>query len=273
MIYSVLLASAGLVSQAWAACSRAALQEAAAAYVQAQAGGKLTLLTLADNTSYAENDKPMEISKGVLSQPVTIDFNRSIYDTTQCATFTELTAATQSHPYVIYTRLLFTEDASKITTIESVVTDKGDWVFNATGHLYWSKQEKWDPIPEGKRDTRAVIQAAGDAYLDQWGDSKKSVPLGTPCARLEGGSYTGQRNPNTNTCAMGAFPQPLKVGHRRYVIDEELGAVDIFNDFPWLEASKPNGATPSTNFIRVEGGKIRYIHEVTVCETSGCGRL
>ncbi|KAI0856015.1 hypothetical protein F4860DRAFT_529529 [Xylaria cubensis] len=272
MIYSILVVCAGLASQASAACSRATLQGVAAAYVEAQAGGKPALLNLASNTSYAENDKPVDITKGVLSQPITIDFNRSIYDTTQCATFTELSAATSKHPYVIATRMILTEDGSKITKIESVVTDNGDWAFNATGHLYWTRQEKWDPIPEEQRDTRAVIQAAGDAYLDQWGDSTLPVPLGTPCARLEGGAYTGQSNPSANTCSMGAFPQPLKVGDRRYIIDEELGAVDIFNGFPWLEATKPNGAVPSTNFIRVEHGLIRYIHEVTVCETPRCGR-
>ncbi|KAI0111267.1 hypothetical protein GGR51DRAFT_509513 [Nemania sp. FL0031] len=272
MISSIVLVYAGLVAQASAACTRAALQQVAASYVEAQVGGKLTLLTLASNTSYAENDKPMDISKGVLSQPIKVDFNRSIYDTTQCATFTELTAATAQHPYVIYTRMLLTEDASQITKIESVVSDSGDWAFNATGHLYWTRQEKWDPIPEAQRDTRAVIQAAGDAYLNQWGNSTLPVPLGTPCARLEGGSYTGQSNAAANTCRMGAFPQPLKVGERRYIIDEELGAVDIFNNFPWLEASKPDGAVPSTNFIRVERGLIRYIHEVTVCETPRCGR-
>ncbi|KAJ2996509.1 hypothetical protein NUW58_g953 [Xylaria curta] len=272
MISSLFLIYAGLASQVSAACSRAALQDVAATYVQAQVSGKPTLLSLATNVSYGENDKPLDIAKGVLSQPITVDFNRSIYDTTQCATFTELTAATSKHPYVIHTRILLTEDASKITKIESVVTDSGDWAFNATGHLYWTRQEKWEPIPESRRNTRAVIQAAGDAYLDQWGNSTLPVPLGTPCARLEGGAYTGQSNPSANTCRMGAFPQPLKVADRRYIIDEELGAVDIFNGFPWLEATKPGGAVPSTNFIRVEGGMIRYIHEVTVCETPRCGR-
>ncbi|KAI3321676.1 hypothetical protein HD806DRAFT_545871 [Xylariaceae sp. AK1471] len=272
MIYSTLLACAGLVAQVSAACSREKLQEVTAAYVQAQANGKPTGLSLGSNTSYAENDKPMEIATGVLSQPITIDFNRSLHDTTQCATFTELTAATSKHPYVIHTRMLLSADGSQITKIESVVTDSGDWAFNATGHLYWSKQEKWEVIPEAQRDTRAVIQAAGDAYLDQWANTTLPVPLGTPCARLEGGSYTAQGNPSGNTCKMPAFPQPLNVANRRYIIDEELGAVDIFNGFPWLDAGKKDGAVPSTNLIRVERGMIRYIHEVTVCETPRCGR-
>ncbi|KAI1177780.1 hypothetical protein F4777DRAFT_540335 [Nemania sp. FL0916] len=273
MIYSFLIvACAGLFSQAKAACGRAALQEVAAAYVKAQADGDLTLLNLAKNISYAENDKPLDIKTGVLSQPIKIDFNRSIYDTTQCATFTELTSATSDHPYVIHTRMLLGNGGKRITKIESVVTDSGDWAFNATGHLYWTQQEKWETVPAKQRDTRAVIQAAGDAYLNQWGNSTLPVPLKTPCARLEGGAYTGQSNMTANTCSMGAFPQPLNVANRRYIIDEVLGAVDIFNGFPWLEASKPDGSVPSTNFIRVEGGLIRYIHEVTVCETPHCGR-
>ncbi|KAI0975874.1 hypothetical protein F4678DRAFT_418860 [Xylaria arbuscula] len=272
MIYSNFLVYAGLVTQVLAACSRATLQEVATAYVQAQASGTISALSLSANTSYAENDNPLDITKGVLSQPIAIDFNRSIYDTTQCATFTELSAATSKHPYVIQTHILLNGDGSKITKIESVVTDDGDWAFNATGQLYWTRQEKWDSIPENQRDTRAVIQAAADAYLNEWANSTLPVPFKTPCARLEGGSYTGQSNPSANTCKMPAFPQALNVTDRRYVIDEELGAISVFNNFPWLEASRPGGATPSSNFIRVERGLIRYIHEVTVCQTPRCGR-
>lgn len=274
MVHSSLLlgSSLCLVSQVSAACSRAMLQDAAAAYVRAQASGQASILTALANATinYTENDVVTDITKGVLAQPITIDFNRSLLDTTQCATFTELDAATSKHPYVIHTRMLFTDD--KLATVQSVVTDDGDWAFNATAHLQWTKRENWDPIPEAKRDTRAVIQAAGDAYLDSWGDGSVKVPYGTPCARLEGGSYTGGGSmASANTCTMGQFPVQFTVANRRYVIDEEVGGLDIFNNFPFIEKTKPDG-TPSSNFIRVEGGKIRYIHEATVCATRNCGR-
>jgi len=269
MIYSVLLVCVGLASQASAACSRAMLQEATAAYIRAQAAGQPNMPALASNVSYLENDKPTDIKKGVLTQPITIDYNHSLHDTAECATFTELTAATNKIPYVIHTRMLFTDD--KITTIQSAVTKDGDWSFNATAHLYWNRQEKWDTIPEDKRDSRAVIKAAGDAYLDSWGDGTVKVPFATPCARLEGGWYSGEKNLTANTCKMDQFPLPFKITDRRYVVDEEVGGVDIMENFPFIEKTKPNG-TPSTNFIRVEGGKIRYIHEVTVCATRNCGR-
>jgi hypothetical protein len=169
--------------------------------------------------------------------------------------------------------MLLSPDTHTITTIESVVTDAGDWVFNATGHLTWAQQESWPPIPAAQRDSRETIQAAGDAYLDQWADATLPVPLGTPCARLEGGLYTGSRDASANTCAMPAFPVPLDAGGRRYVVDEVMGVVGIFNGFPWLEASRgAEVAMPSSNMVRVEGGLIRYIHEVTVCETVMCGR-
>ena len=35
-------------------------------------------------------------------------------------------------------------------------------------------------------------------------------------------------------------------------MDEEVGGVDIFNDFPFIDKAKPNG-TSSTNLIKVGG--------------------
>jgi hypothetical protein len=270
--FSIVLAGAALATNARADCKRETLQKLADTYVKAQTDGKASLLPLAKGASYAENDKPMEIGKGVLAGALKVDFTRSFHDTTQCATFTELVAATDPHPYVIHTRIEATRDG-KVSKMESVVTDAGDWVFGAAEHLAVTRNEKWDEIPKDKRDTRAVIQAAADAYLDNWGDPTLPVPHGTPCARLEGRLNTGARKPDDNTCNMGAFPQKLKVGHRRYVIDETIGAVSIFHNFPWLDAGIPvDPGTPASQMFRVEGGKNRYIHEVTVCTTPSCGR-
>jgi hypothetical protein len=291
MIYQAVLASTLCAAIVSAACSRSTLQSAVASYLQAQAVGTPNLILQAKNVSYAENDVVTNISTGVLSQPITIDFSRSIFDTTECSTFTEITAATDKHPYVIDTRMTISGDGV-VSEIQSVVADSGDWVFNATSQLRWTKSETWDPIPDSKRDTRAIIKAAGDAYLDSWkdgtvkapyGSSLSSPPLsiphtyfpGTPCARLEGGAYTGERNATSNSCFMPVFPQPfIDAGgakNRRYVVDEDMGAVGILNDFPFIDATRPMG-TPSTNFLRVEEGKIRYIHETTICATRGCGR-
>ena len=272
----------GFATRGQAACSRAALQDITAAYLSAVTAGQSNAISslAVTNATYFENDAPVEITKGVLAQPIKVDYNLSIYDTTQCSTFTTLTAASNPHPYVIHTHIYLdgdTPEPLKIKSIESVVTDEGDWIFNATGHLYWSLREDWSPIPLDsplrENNTRETIKASADAYLDQWGNPSHPVPFATPCARLEGGVYTGQRdNFTTNTCPMGAFPTPLNVTNRRYVIDEELGAVDIFNDFPWLDSylREQNKSAPSTNLFRVERGLIKYIHELTVCAKPSC---
>jgi hypothetical protein len=269
---SIALAGVAFATTARAECSRDTLQQLADTYVKAQTDGNAGILPLAGGASYTENNQAMDIGTGVLAGSLKVDFTRSFHDTTQCATFTELVAATDPHPYVIHTRIEATQDG-KVSKMESVVTDAGDWVFGATEHLAVTRTENWAEIPADKRDTRAAIQAAADAYLDNWGNPELPVPHGTPCARLEGRINTGSRNPEGNTCDMGAFPQKLSVGNRRYVIDENIGAVSIFHDFPWIDAGLPvDAGTPASQTFRVEGGKNRYIHEVTVCTTSKCGR-
>jgi hypothetical protein len=270
---SLALAGVAFAADASAACKRETLQKLADKYVKAQTDGKPALLPRAKGASYAENDVAMDISKGVLAGPLKVDFTRSFYDTKQCATFTELTAATDPHPYVIHTRIEASSNGKQASKIESVVTDANDWVFGATEHLAVTKVENWSEIPKEKRDTREVIQAAADAYINNWGDPTLPVPHGTPCSRLEGRISTAARNPTGQACTMGAFPQKLNVTNRRYVIDENFGAVAIFHSFPWLDAGIPKDpGTPASQSFRVEGGMNRYIHEVTACTTPGCGR-
>jgi hypothetical protein len=272
MSCSIVLAGLGFAANAKAECSRETLQKLADTYIKAQTTGNASIVPLAQGATYAENDQAMNIAKGVLGGALKVDFTRSFHDTRQCATFTELVAATDPHPYVIHTRMEATNDG-KVSKMESVVTDAGDWQFGATEHLATTRSEKWDEIPKDKRDTREAIQAAADAYLNNWGDPTLPVPHGTPCSRLEGRTSTAARNPEGQACTMGAFPQKLKVGNRRYIIDENFGAVVIFHNFPWIDAGLPTDpGTPASQMFRVESGKNRYIHEVTVCTTPGCGR-
>jgi hypothetical protein len=249
------------------------LQDLADTYIEAQSSGNAAMLPLAEGAYYGENDMPVDIAEGVLTEALPVDFTRSLIDTTQCATFTELVSASHSHPYVIHTRMEATE-AGEVTIMESVVTDEGDWVFGADEFLMHTEQEDWSEIPEDQRDRRGVIQAAADAYINNWGNPDLPVPHGTPCTRLEGRIYTGSRDPEGQTCTMGAFPQPIRTGNRRYVIDETIGAVSIFHNFSWLDAGLGpyHSGTPASQTFRVEGGMNRYIHEVTVCTTPACGR-
>ncbi|KAK4039552.1 hypothetical protein C8A01DRAFT_36426 [Parachaetomium inaequale] len=267
---SILLATTALATCAAAECTRSFLVDATAKYVAAQTEGKPATLAAiaADTLNYTESDKTVDIKTGVLAQAMKIDHNRSIHDTTLCATFTELIVADGAKPYVIGTRMVFTDN--KASLIETIATKPGDWAFNATGYLHWNSLETWDPIPLDKRDSRAVIQAAGDAYFNRFNNASFAVPFGTPCARLEGGAYTDPRGSGNGTCDLG-LPSTITVTNRRYVVDEEMGAVSIYLGFPGLDRSVADKPMPDSHFFRVEAGEIRYIHTVTTCEHAGCG--
>jgi hypothetical protein len=159
MFSLLLLASLGLASAAptTPACTRSNLQDATTSYLAALSSGKTTFTSLSSTSPviYQENDVLSDITKGILSQGgIKIDFNRSIYDTTQCASYTEVVSSTGKHPYVIGTRLLLNTTDLKVVKIESNICDDGDWLFNAKGSLTYNVKENWDPIPEAKRNTR-----------------------------------------------------------------------------------------------------------------------
>ena len=267
MYYSFIIAS--LAATAAADCSREFLKNATDQYVAAQTAGKSNYIAAlaASNVSYTENAKPVDIKTSTLSQAIKIDFTRSIHDTVQCATFTEIIAATDPHPYVIHTRMVFTNQ--KATLIESIVTDQGDWLFNATGTLALNAGEEWDPIPKDKQDSRAVVQAGGDAYFDRFGNVSVALPWGPPCYRLEGG-LKASGTMNGADCVMD-MPSTIHVPYRRYVVDEEMGAVDMFIGFPGLDRSQGQAPMPDSHFFRIENGKIRYVHTASACVEAGCG--
>lgn len=91
---------------------------------------------------------------------------------------------------MISTQTRFTNHGNIITKIESIVTHREDWVFNATSTLMYAVQENdWGVIPTTKRDNRTTLQAVADSYLDDFMKGTAAVPSGPPCARLEGGIY------------------------------------------------------------------------------------
>jgi hypothetical protein len=110
-------------------CTREFLKCATDAYLSAQSSGHSRILSSLTSCSltYTENDDPVDIKTGILSQALKIDHNMSIYDTTACSTFTEIVVTNPADPYVIVTRMVFKE--REIDTIESIVTTTGDWLF------------------------------------------------------------------------------------------------------------------------------------------------
>ncbi|KAJ2915773.1 hypothetical protein MD484_g4628, partial [Candolleomyces efflorescens] len=242
-------------------CSYSSLQQATQAYISGQATGAFATSVSVTNSVYTENFRTASIRTGLISKPLKIDYSRSLHDTVECATYTEVIVTDRAHPYVIGTQMRFntpTDPASALTAkqIDSIITDQGDWLFNATGTFTYASREDWFVIPPERRDTRAAIKAGADAYLDLFNNKNVVVPWGTPCNRLEGGAYTGQGRP-TDSCNVGV-PSGVALVNRRYVIDETLGSVDVFLNF-----GGANGI-PDSHEFRLENGKLRFVHTMTV---------
>jgi hypothetical protein len=264
MFKLAMLASTALAFE----CTRSHLQSVATQYVNLMATGQHDQFeNMSYSCQYVENNKTANLLNGTPAFGMYMDFNRSMYDTTQCKTFTEIIVTDPKHPYVIHTQMTLDKEGN-VNLIDSVVTDKGDWAFNATGYKYWNSQENWNPIPGQSRE---VIKGAGDAYANRFNDVAIQVPFGTPCARLEGGAYTGRGNLTANTCDIGGLPDNIPLVNRRYVVDEEMGVVDIFMGFTGLDRTRNDVGAPDSHLFRIEGGKIRYVHTASACFVDGCG--
>jgi hypothetical protein len=213
-----------------------------------------------------ENLDEATMSTGVISKPQKIDFHRTLIDTRNCSTFTEVIITDPAHPYVL--GALVQSRGDQIGGMDVLVTDaKNGWLFNPANTLKYSKAENWSEIPEAERDSRDTLIAAANAYLDYFDDKKVVVPWGSPCERLEGGMYTGKGAPGVSlpedSCNVGV-PSGVKLIDRQYVVDEALGAVTVLMHFG-------QNQVPDAHTFRVEHGKIRYVHTITACKTFNCG--
>jgi hypothetical protein len=264
MLLSTSLVRAENISTPAAKCTRAGLQSVVDSYLEAVKKGAPSGMPLASQVKYTENNKETAIGKGILRTALDIDFHRNLLDVDACETFTEAIHTNKSHPYVIGTRLKVVD--GKISEIETLATNKGDWLFNADNYLMYSQKEKWDVIPAGQRSDRQTLINAAAAYFDVFTDVSAKVPWGTPCARLEGGIYTAKNFDDPKaSCNVGISPDPkVKLTNRHYVVDPEIGAVVGFVHFG-------NENVPDSHLFRVENGKLRYIHTLTVCLIPNCG--
>ncbi|KAH3916066.1 hypothetical protein HBH56_068390 [Parastagonospora nodorum] len=249
-----------LTTQASSACTRETLKAITDAHLAAQTAGQTSF---AANATYTENRKKVDLKSSVLSKALKVDHARAQHDVPQCAAFSELIVTNSAAPYVIATQIRLDNTTNHVSQIDSIITTKGDWLFNVTGTYYWASREIWDAIPAAKRDSRATIQAAGDAYCDLFSNKSVKVPWGTPCARLEGGSYTG-KGAATDSCNVGV-PSGVSLVNRQYVIDEEYGTVDIIMDFAGTKGQVGKSGLPDSHDFRVEGGKLRFVHTLSSC--------
>jgi hypothetical protein len=238
-------------------CTRADLQAAAVSYVQAQTSGDVAKMALADDAMFLENMAEVGKEAGLWNTALAVALSRSFLDSTRCRTFTEVIVTEGDHQYVVGTRLYV--DGGKITRVDSLVTDKGDWLFNANAYLKYSAPENWSAPPAASRVSAQELINAANSYLDLFSDKFVAAPWGIPCARLEGGAYTNRNNDPNATCQVGIPPGVLYIVNRDYVVDEEMGVVNVYCRFG-------NSATgmPDSHTFRLANGKFTNVHTVSV---------
>ncbi len=257
-------ATAAALPESREGCDRSVLEENVAAYVNALKRGDSFSMSLSPESVYIENRNQIPFDGGIWTEPLVVDFHRSFIDTQICEAFLEVISATGEHPYVIGTRLKMA--GSSIVEVEALVTDEDDWLFNADTYLKYSPKEKWDTLPVPQRSDRALLVAAANSYFDIFRDpaAANDVPWNIPCARLEGGIYSNPDNDPEASCTGGPpLEGSVEITHRRFIVDLDKGVVVGLANF-----GDENG-WPDSHIFRLENGKVRYVHTLTVCP-NGC---
>ena len=240
-----------------AVCTRADLQAAVDSYLAAQKSGDASKLAFADKAVFKENMADVAKGDGLWNTALPVALSRSFLDATRCKTFTEVIVTQGDHPYVIGTRLYV--DNRKITRIDSLVTDKGDWLFNANAYLKYSGAEDWTAPKSGTHLSGQELINAANSYLDMFSDKFVKTPWGRPCARLEGGAYTNRNGDPNATCEVGIPAGVLYIVNRDYVVDEELGVINVFCRF-----GNSSTGMPDSHTFRLVNGKLTNVHTLSV---------
>ncbi|MDT8399833.1 MAG: hypothetical protein RQ899_14590 [Pseudomonadales bacterium] len=238
-------------------CTRTELETATTAYVEAQGSGDLSSLALADEARYLENMIAIRKDEGLWNTALPIALTRSFHDTRRCKTFTEMIVTEGNHPYVIGTRLYLHE--GKIIRVDSLVTDEGDWLFNANAYLKYASKEDWGVLPAAQRTSMQAMINGANSYLDMFSDKHVEAPWGRPCERLEGGAYTNRDGDPDSSCEVGIPAGVLYIVNRDYLVDEEMGVINVFCRF-----GNSSTGMPDSHTFRYVNGKFRSVHTLSV---------
>lgn len=238
-------------------CTSTELNAATAAYVEAQHTGDISKLAFADTAEYLENMKQTDKGSGLWNTALPIAYTDSFHDPLRCRTFTEIVVTDGGHPFVIGTRLFLNDQ--KIVRIDSLVTDKGDWLFNAIAYRKYASTEDWGILPKGERVSGQQLINAANAYLDRFSDKFTVAPFDGPCERIEGGAYTNVDQKPNPTCEAGFSKGVFYIVNRDYLVDEAKGVVNIYCRFGNSETGMPDSHT-----FRLVNGIFRYVHTISV---------
>jgi hypothetical protein len=143
-------------------CSRETLQDVATRYVKAQHDGSVFALPVGEWVDYRENYGLVSTTTGVIGQPADFAWHVELVDPGSCRVFVQ-GVILKPKPYVVGTTLAWSFNG--LGQINSVVAQAGDPGFDAQAAADAAGKEDWGEIPADKRDTRANLLAAANAYL------------------------------------------------------------------------------------------------------------
>ena len=254
-------------------CTRAMLQTAVDSYLAALKTGNTSGMSLTSSAKYIENGATVALGSGIWATPLTPDLTMNLLDVTLCGSYTEVIAASASHPYVLGARLAIEASTGKISAITVIATDCDDWGFNAATYLKEAKAEQsntaagagWGAVDASDQYTRDELLAGGKAYFAYWGDKTAVVPWGDPCCRTEGGIVTNPdpkppKGTSSSKCSVGIPDQTMAPKVTDQLADVDYGMVVDFLNMPG----------PDSHWFRfTKSTDMRYVHTLTVCYVNG----
>jgi hypothetical protein len=100
------------------------LQHAATAYLSSVTVGAPS--TALSKAAYQDNTRAVGIIKELLSQAMTIDHDKTLFDTTLCTTYLELIIPNSKASYVIGTQVLLNTRGG-VALVNTVSSSRGNW--------------------------------------------------------------------------------------------------------------------------------------------------
>jgi len=100
---------------------------------------------------------------------------------------------------------------------------------------------------------------SANSYLDLFSDKFVKVPWGRPCARLEGGAYSNRTGDPNATCEVGIPAGVLYIVNRDYIVDTEMGVINVFCRF-----GNSTTGMPDSHTFRLVNGKLTNVHTLSV---------
>jgi hypothetical protein len=241
-------------SQPAGLCSRQVLQDAVDSYIKAQEAGDPSKMLLAPHVRYIENLDTITEAKSICKKALPVASQHHFFDVDSCRTFSEVVVTGGGHPYVIGMRLRVVD--GKICEIDAIVTDSGDWLFNAKRYLDTATVQNWDTLPLAQRSSRQTLINCANAYGAIFEvPHTDTIPFGTPCSRLEGGT------PAVCTAGFPTGSTNHKLSHRDFVVDVNKGVISMFC---FLEVGGKIVPKPDSHLLKLINGKIRYVHTLTI---------